>query len=96
VLSHNRSFYTELSASAFSAKYYTGKEENNNFCSHFTLLFQMLLSKNGWKVIFKKYLSVFALNCILQTVAASLRTDSCTAKTLMFEAFYDLGCQAPY
>jgi hypothetical protein len=31
VLSHNRSFYTELSVSAVSAKYYTGKEENNNF-----------------------------------------------------------------
>jgi hypothetical protein len=31
VLGHNRSFYTELSASAVSAKSYTGKEENNNF-----------------------------------------------------------------
>jgi len=31
VLSRNRSFYTELSASAVSAKYYTGKEENSNF-----------------------------------------------------------------
>jgi hypothetical protein len=31
VLSHNRSFYTELSASAVSAKYCAGKEKNNNF-----------------------------------------------------------------
>jgi hypothetical protein len=31
VLSHNGPFYTELSASAVSAKCYTGKDENNNF-----------------------------------------------------------------
>jgi hypothetical protein len=31
MLSRNRSYYTELSASAVSAKYCTGKEENNSF-----------------------------------------------------------------
>lgn len=38
VLSHNRSFYTELNVSAVSAKYYTGKEENNFlFTVHFII-----------------------------------------------------------
>ena len=39
VLGHNRSFYTELGASAVSVKYYTGKKENNNllFMVHFII-----------------------------------------------------------
>lgn len=49
------------------------------FCSQFTLLFQMLLSKNEWKETFEKNLSVFALNCLFWTVAAFLRPESCTA-----------------
>lgn len=68
VLSHNRSYYTGLSASAVSAKCYTGKDENNNFLFtvHFIIpdaFVKEWMERNIWKEFISFCFELSILDC---------------------------------